>query len=494
MRFVSRVKEFIMNVLKTYAKKEFNVNLVSSAMMETAQSIWQQIIAGHPYWISGDKDIRTINFAKFLCQYTAKKTCLDLKVTVSGSERAKYIDKCISRMILKSIRDKVEDACGLGGIILKPSGTYNPSGAIDYVMPGNFVVTEKDNNGVILGAIFIDRIICGSDYYTRLEYHHFVQMNTAVENTEELKRVYVIENRAYKSSHKDSLGRMISLTDVSEWAAIQPQLIISNVEKVLFAYFKMPYNNTIDYESPEGVAMFSNCIEELRDLDIAWSMKGNEVEDSKHMTFIDERRILKADVKNMGIRTKIKLPRFVQGIRQGIEESNAIQEHVATLLTGDRITDINSILSMISTKAGFSQGQFVLDRKTGMVTATQIESDDNETVETIMDVRSALQSSIRDLIYALDKYCDIFFDMPSGYVNALDDEVPNEDIFYFKDLMSTFEQDRMRALKLITQGVYSKKKYLIEYEGFDEKEAEIMLAEAAAENNAGKKDGLFDEE
>ena len=149
---------------------------------------------------------------------------------------------------------------------------------------------------------------------------------------------------------------------------------------------------------------------------------------------------------------------------------------------------------MISTKAGFSQGQFVLDRKTGMVTATQIESDDNETVETIMDVRSALQSSIRDLIYALDKYCDIFFDMPSGYVNALDDEVPNEDIFYFKDLMSTFEQDRMRALKLITQGVYSKKKYLIEYEGFDEKEAEIMLAEIAAENNAGKKDGLFDEE
>lgn len=492
MGLISRVKEFIMSILKTHAKKEFNVSLISSAAMESAQNLWQQIIAGRPYWL--DEDIKTINFAKFLCQYTSKKTCLELNISISGSARADYIDQCIGNMVKKSIRDKVEDACGSGGIILKPNGTYNPSGAIDYVMPGNFAVTEKNSNGDILGIIFIDRIIKGDDYYTRLEYQHFTDAKTVGDDGETTVRAYAIENRAYKSNNKDSLGRSIPLTDVPQWANIQPQLIISNVERPLFGYFKMPYNNTIDYQSPEGVSMFANCIQELKDLDVAWSMKGNEVEDSKHMTFIDETRIKQPDPKNKGIRVRMKLPRFIQGLKQGVNEEKTIEEHVATLLTTDRLADINSILSMISTKAGFSQGQFVLDRKSGRITATQIESDDSETVETIEDIRASLRAAVKDLIYAIDKYCDVFFNMPSGYVNALDDDVTDEDIFYFKDLLSTFEQDRARAMQLMTQGIYSKKKYLMEYEGFDEKEAEEMLAEAAAENQTKEKNGLFDEE
>lgn len=490
MGLINKVKEFIMSIIKTHAKKEFDVNLISSTMMEMAQNEWQQIIAGRPYWI--DEDIKTINFAKFLCQYTSKKTCLDLNVSISGSERADYINECIKNMVKKSIRDKVEDACGAGGIILKPNGTYNSAGAIDYVMPGNFAVTEKNSNGDILGVIFIDRIVKGNDYYTRLEYQHFTNISISENNNETSVRAYSIENKAYKSNNKDSLGRNIQLKDVPEWANIQPQLIISNVEKPLFGYFKMPYNNTIDYQSPEGVSLFSNCIEELKDLDIAWSMKGNEVEDSKHMTFIDDSRIKQVDQKNRGAKVRIKLPRFVQGLRQGVNETNTIHEHVATLLTADRIADINSILSMISTKAGFSQGQFVLDRKSGRITATQIESDDSETVETITDIRNALKTAIKDLIYALDKYCDVFFDMPSGYVNALDIGVADEDIFYFKDLLSTFEQDRVRAYQLMKDGIYSKKKYLMEYEGFDEKEAEEMLEEAAKENESDEKN-LFDE-
>lgn len=78
-----------------------------------------------------------INFAAFICYFASKKACMDLRVKVEGSERADYINACIKAMVDKSIRDKVEDACGLGGIILKPSGTYNVNAAIDYVLPGN---------------------------------------------------------------------------------------------------------------------------------------------------------------------------------------------------------------------------------------------------------------------------------------------------------------------------------------------------------------------
>lgn len=489
MNIFARVKEFFMNLFKTSAKKEFNVDIISSDLMEMAQIEWQNIIKGRPYWMS--KNVRTINFAKFLCYYTSKKTCLDLNVTISGSDRADYINQCVKAMIQKSIRDKVEDACGAGGIILKPNGTYNPAGAIDYVMPGSFAVTEKNSNGDILGVIFIDRQIKGDDYYTRLEYQHFT--SSISDDGEGSGRTYTIENKAFKSKGSDSLGRSIKLTDVPEWKDISESISISNVEKPLFGYFKMPYNNTIDYASPEGVAVFANCIEELRNLDVAWSRKDDEVDDSQHITFIDENALMKRD-KNTGDKERVELPRFVKGLKRGVDAQNTIDEHVPTLLTEQRVADINSILSMISTKAGFSQGQFVLDRKTGVATATEIESDDSETVETINDIRASLKSAIKDLIYALDKYCDVFFNMQSGYVNALDDDVADEDVFYFKDLLASFEQDRTRAYQLMMNGVYSKRKYLKEYEGFNDKEIDEMFAECDEENAGQKEKGLFGEE
>lgn len=475
-----------MSIFRNNAERDFHVKSASSEIMEITQTTWNSIIQNNPPWKSDD--IRPINFAKFLCYYTSKKTCMDLRVTISGSDRADYINRCIKEMVDKSARDKVEDAVGLGGIIFKPTGTYNPSGAIDYVLPDSFIVTEKDSNGDILGIIFVDRLVKGDEYYTRLEYQHFIGEFDEVTQT----RNYAFENKAYKSRSASDIGKQIPLTDVPEWEHIQPIIVASNIEKPLFGYFKMPFNNTIDYGSPEGVSIFANCIEELRDLDISWSRKSNEIDDSQHMTFIDENALMKTD-KQTGAKQKVNLPRFVKGIKKGVDASSTIDEHVATLLTEQRIADINSILSMISTKAGFSQGQFVLDRKTGQITATQIESDDSETIETISDIRKNLKTAINDLIYALNKYCDIFFSMPDGYVDALDENVPEENIYYFKDLLASFEQDRNRAYQLMLQGIYSKKKYLMEYEGFSEEEAIEMLKEAKVENQTSEK-ALFGEE
>ena len=127
-------------------------------------------------------------------------------------------------------------------------------------------MTEKQQQRDILGVIFIDRQIKGDDYYTRLEYQHFT--SSISDDGEGVGRTYTIENKAFRSKGSDSLGRSIALADVPEWKNIPESVTISNVEKPLFGYFKMPYNNTIDYTSP-SVAVFANCIEELRNLDVA---------------------------------------------------------------------------------------------------------------------------------------------------------------------------------------------------------------------------------
>lgn len=472
-----------MSVFKSNAKKEFDVKGISSEQMEIAQTIWESVLSGKPPW--ADEDTRTINFAKFLCSFTAKKACLELRVSIEGSERADYINKCIAKMIEKSFRNNTENACGLGGVILKPSGNYMEDNAIDFILPGSYIITEKTSNGDIRGIIFIDRITKNEKWYTRLEYHHFVE---GPEN----EQYYAIQNKAYMSRGNNSLGNRIRLEDVPEWASVEPEIIMDNVEKALFGYLKMPFNNTIEYGSPEGVSIFSNALEELKDLDVAWTRKSDEVYDSQHMLFVDESSVSRKNER--GIVEKIKLPRVVKGLRMGVDAKSTIDQYTPTILAEDRIKDINSILSMIATKAGFSQGQFVIDEKTGSVTATEIMSDDLETVGTITDIRTSIKKAIKDLAYALNKYCDVFFDMPDGYVNVLDENMADEDVFYFKDLLATFEQDRKRAYQLMTQGIYSKVKYLTEYEGFSKEEAEQMLAEVQQEKQRESSGGLFDEE
>ena len=113
MGFISWIKGVIGNMFRTKdAKKAFNIDPILSARMEYAIADWGRIVSGKPVWLSKEDDVRTINFAKFLCSDTAKKICLDIDVNVDGSARAEYLETVVNA-VKKVLRDKVEDACCL---------------------------------------------------------------------------------------------------------------------------------------------------------------------------------------------------------------------------------------------------------------------------------------------------------------------------------------------------------------------------------------------
>ena len=464
MGLISLIKGVIGKMFKKEAEKIFDCDIVTSAWMDVEIRRWYRVVGGSPEWKSKDDDVKSINFAKFLCSDTAKKICLDIDINVTGSARADYLQNVMEEL-KKVLRDKVEDACGVGGIMFKPNGSDNVKNCIDYVQADDFMVTEKTTNGDIRGCIFIDFVQMGDDHYKRLEYHRFEGEH------------YLITNKAFKSKSHNALGHLVSLDKVPAWANIEEEVSIDGLERPLFAYFKMPMNNTIDYDSPLGVSIFSNAIEELRDLDIAWSRKGGEVEDSKHMTFVGPTAVMYANNND------IKLPRFLKPVDLGDDVTkDPVHEHVATLLTDQRIADINSVLSMISTKCGFSQGQFVLDRKTGQITATQVESDDHETIETIKEMRDALRDTIEQLIYALDAYASLYDLAPLGVY---------ETSYSFGDLTYNYDEDRTRHWQYVMQGKFPLWRYYVKFEGMSEEEAKEIVAEAQGEN---QQEGLFKEE
>ncbi len=462
--FVKNMAGRIFN-FKRDVEKAFNVDESVSSVMDANMALWGKIVSGAPPWLDTQDNIDTINFAGFICSDIAKKVCLDIDINVTGSTRADYLQFVINAL-KQVIRDKVEDAAGIGGIMFKPNGNSAADNCIDYVKNGEFIVTETDGNGNILGAIFRDYIQQGKKYYTRLEWHRFKD------------NIYIISNKVFVSENENVLGREIDIHSVPQWKDIQPDVYLENIDRPLFAYFKLPYNNVIDGNSPLGVAVFSNAITELRDLDIAWSRKGLEVEDSKHLTFVD------TSMMQNSKHFKIKLPRFVKAYDPGTGNEDKIHEHVATLLTEQRIADINSILSLISTKCGYSQGQFVLDRKTGAITATQVEADDQETIRTIKDIRDALRDCMDNLLYAINVYADLYNMAPVGAYKT---------DYAFGDLTYNWEEDRARHWQYVQQGNYPLWRYYVKFEGMSEREAKAVVKEARTENNTDS-DRIFKEE
>ena len=324
--------------------KEFGVELISSPEMNTALKKWDNISTGKPSWLNGEDGIETVNMAKHISDTRAKLTTLDIGIALSGSARADYLQTLVDEL-LKRLPDRIADADRLGGIMIKWNGK-----SWDFILPGNFGVTEKDSNGEIIGAIFAAHTSQGSAHYTRLEYHRFEG------NAADGSRIYRVTNKAFKNqlSRKGevTLGAEVTLDKIDAWAHLSREVGITNLEKPLFAYYRVPGANTIDSSSPLGLSVFANAITELKAIDIAVSRKNMEVEDSKKITFVGQALVKNAQNKG------VQLPRFVQGLGMGLNdtETSAIHEHTPVLLTDQRIKDINFDLSMAGVKCGFSEG------------------------------------------------------------------------------------------------------------------------------------------
>ena len=235
-------------------------------------------------------------------------------------------------------------------------------------------------------------------------------------------------------------------------------------------------------DSPLGLSAFAKALEELKDLDVAYSRNSTEIYDSKRIVLVDERLVqmpATKDSKGNIIRNKLHLPKFAKNVNAD-DQNSFYQEINPQINIEQRKQEIDFQLSLIGCKCGFSNGYFVLDEKTGMVTATQVEADDRETIQLIKDTRDKLKICLEDLFYAQSVFADLYGLAPVGEYKI------NYD---FGDITFNAEEDRARALQLANSGYFPKWYYLVHWEGFSEEEAKAMVEEAQP-----KEEGLFSEE
>ena len=179
-------------IFKSKVKDDFDVESIVSVAVEKKLKECADIYKGEPYWLDEEDHIKTVNFAKAICSETARLTTLAIKIQVDGSARGDYLQKLIEKYYFK-IREWVEFSCAHGTIILKAT-----LDGVDCVLPGDYIVTDAVD-GEITAVVFIDRKRKDKKYYTRLEYHRFID------------DVYWVTNKCYVGESENDLNTPVKI-------------------------------------------------------------------------------------------------------------------------------------------------------------------------------------------------------------------------------------------------------------------------------------------
>lgn len=447
------------------AKEEFDITPVTSYATSDLVNRCINIYQGRPDWLT--EEVKTVNYAKAICSEVARLTTLACHIEVDGADvvgsRAAYIDKQINSVFFQ-LRHWIEYGCGYGTVIIKPS-----LDVVEVMTPDRFIITEIKNDR-IMGVVFHDQIQApnGKKWYNRLEYHRFLENG-----------LYAVDNRCYEGETKTDTGKQIPI-EASPWCGIEAHVEIENIEQPLFGVFRTPAANNRDVNSPLGMPIFADAIEELRDLDIAYSMNAIEIERSKRIVLMDADKLttgvntIKGNSPSAWERKRnvMKLPDYVQNV-EGDGTTSFYQEINPTLNTAVRVEGINSLLSQISFKCGFSNGYFVFNEKNGWATATQIEADQQRTIQLVKDMRDKLEDCIGQLAYALDKFADLYDLAPTGDYELRYD---------FGDITYSYEEDKAMWWNYVAQGKMPAWLYFTKFEGMTEDEAKGYINEAATSN------------
>lgn len=457
-------------IFKKQAEEDFNIQAAEFPEMESLINRCANIYRGAPEWLDDKDNIKTINFAKSVCSETARLATLAIGIQIDGSTRATWLQEQIDKVYFQ-IRHWVEYGCAYGTVFIKPNGE-----SLDVFTSANVMIVDYDNQE-IKGIIFKDSYTVGRKYYTRLEYHRFVE--TTVDGVTTYP--YYVSNRAYVSKSPQSIGERIDLKQ-TKWADLMadtPPILKANGEKLdgpLYGVLRTPQANNVDISTPLGLPIFAEAIEELKDLDIAYSRNAKEILDSKRTVLADDRLLMPSgspvsDMTPQAMEHRCKemsLPDYVKNVF-GQDEKEFYQEINPILNTDTRISGINAILSQLGYKIGFSNGYFVFNESSGIQTATGVEAEQQRTVQFIKDVRDKLESCLNEVIYALNVYADLYGLAPVGAYEV------NYD---FGDILYVRENDRARWWQYVTTGKVPAWLYFVKFEGMTKDEAVAMVKEA----------------
>ena len=455
----------------------FGENWSGGAYYSDCIDKWQDIFRNEPKWqlaakgglfSKGKREILRLNMAKVLCDSLSALTFSEqCEVVLDNEEYQGYIDNALNRNgFWKQLPELLCKAYALGGCALK---CYLESGVprIDYITADRFIPVGWDGNGVTR-CIFSSTINLGG-FYHLLEYYKPGRS----------------EYKLYKSGSVNELGKECPL---SELFPELPAVVNYENDTPMFAYFKPFVSNNETYDTPLGMSVFANCTDTLQSLDTVFDSFSREF-------ILGKKRII---VPSQSIRTVMnpdsgKMERYFDADDEAFvalssedNENMRITDNTVELRIEQHISAINAYLNILCMQTGLSAGTFSFDTAQGMKTATEIISQESKTARTVKNNKNLLTEAIETVVRAL-----IQLGVMSGTLRREEYSVTvgwNDNIIIDDNTLID------NNIKLVSAGLKSKVKAIMEVQKCDEATAREELARMSQETGGGDIADFFGDE
>lgn len=446
---------------KSTIENKMNVDIAISNDMVNAIELWKQIHENKSPWVD-KKTVFSMNLGQGIASTFAKLVTIEFKSEIKNND---FLNEQY-QVAIDNIRNYTQFACAEGGVIFKPY-LNNGKISVDFVKADEFYpVAFKDNQ--MTACIFLDTKTIGDNVYTKVEYHSLVNTDYTIMNKLFKKKSY----NGYVGADQ-SLGNEVLLTEVEEWAQLAPMGTLKNVEKPLFAYFKMPFANTIDSNSPLGVSVFAPISDDiLKKADeqysrIDWEYKGSELAIDVDITTI------KKDEHGNEILPVGKERLFRKLDIDGTDETKNYNVFSPNIRDISLYNGLQHQLRTIEFLIGLAYGT-ISDPNTIDKTATEIEMNKQNSFQTVSDMQKSQKSALKTLAYGM-AYWGMLAKLP---VKPIDVEKDIE--FNYGDSIITNKDDMLMGMAAdVASGLLRGELYIAKKYGVSEEVAKTMMPDTS---------------
>lgn len=402
------------------------------------------------------KERATMNMAKKSCEDYSKllwteKTKIELD-TIENTKRLWAVLDSRKNDFTINVPIAIEKAFALGaGAMVE----YKDQGEtiIDYI-DGDLVLPYKYTNSYIYGIITISKFVEEEEdnkkYYTHLTYHEY-------ENG-----VYKKLNELYLSNDENILGKIQNFKEKF------PNVLETYQTKTKAPHFQVfgpNLANNYDFSSPFKISIYANSFDKLKSIDIKYDSFNNEFIKGKKRIIVSS----KALKGRVDIDTETGDSRVVKYFDESDDtyvaidgndmEGQPVKEIDFDLRAQDHISAINAELNWFSSGIGLGANFYKFDG-ISVKTAKEVISENSEAFRSRVHHQLVIHNAVYDLVAAI---CELEGIKTTSITITADDSIIED-----KDT------EQMRSMQEVSQGLKSKKKYLMD-KGMSEKGAEKEL-------------------
>ena len=363
----------------------------------------------------GQRELYRMNAAKAVCAELAGlvwgEEC-EINVTMDGRESSEENPDPLNAFIQQVLKDNafrekmqesIEQGAALGGSAMKVWRDVRRDGEgrevpgserirIGYAMADQFVPISWDN-AKVHEAVFISRVAKKGWYYTRLEWHTWDGETYTVRN--ELYRSEM--QKGANGDSQDILGIRVPLSEVYPY--LDEETVIP-VGESLFTYWRTPIANNLDDNSPLGMSVYGNALETLHALDICYDSFVREFRLGKKRIIVPARAVRAVVDPETGAFCRYfdATDETYEALASDDPNDLKITDNSVALRVEEHVSALNAFLSILCLQLGFSANTFSFDEHGGMMTATQVVSENSKTFKTIKTMQNQIRPAIEQLI------------------------------------------------------------------------------------------------